>query len=390
VNARFERSGPERDRRPRSGALRIVLALESSGPGGAENVVVRLARELRELGDEPIVATLRPGWMTERVRALGLPVWIAPQRPGFDFAWVLRFARELRRARVDVLHTHEFAMNSFGSAAALFARIPAVSTIHGRHWVADRPRRAFAYRMLRRLGVPIVAVSEDLAGFLEQGLKIPRERLELIHNGIPLPPETAPAERAARSAAARSALGIPADRSLVVAVGNLYPVKDHASLLRALAQLPGARVAIAGRGDQEKALRGLAAVLGVSDRVHLLGLRDDVDTVLAAADVFAQPSLSEGLPLAVLEAMAHGLPVVATRVGGIPEAVIDGQTGFLVAPGDPAALAAALARALETGDRGNSFGSAGRARAEAEFSVERMAQRYRQRYAELCGRRRVT
>jgi glycosyltransferase involved in cell wall biosynthesis len=370
-------------------SLRIALALETSGPGGAENVVVRLAAALRERGDQPIVATLEPGWMTERVEALGIPVWIVPQRPGFDFAWVFRFARELSRARIDVLHSHEFAMNSFGSAAALLARVPAISTIHGRNWVSDRPRRAFAYRMLRRLGVPVVAVSEDLAGFLVERLGIPRERLALVHNGIPLPDATPSGARSARRSAARAALAIPADRSLVVAVGNLYPVKDHATLLRALARLPDARVAIAGRGAEEQPLRQLAVELGLADRVHLLGLRDDVGTVLAAGDVFVQPSLSEGLPLAVLEAMASGLPVVATRVGGVHEAVADGTTGFLVPPGDPAALAAALARVLESPDRGAALGSAGRARVEAEFSVARMADHYRSLYAALCEGRRA-
>jgi glycosyltransferase involved in cell wall biosynthesis len=367
-------------------SLRVVLALESSGPGGAENVVVRLARALRERGDEPIVATMKPGWMTERAEALGIPVWIVPQRPGFDYAWVLRFARDLRRARVDVLHSHEFAMNTFGSAAALLARVPAVSTIHGRNWVAGEARRGLAYRALRRLGVPIVAVSEDLAGFLALGLAVPRAKLEMIHNGIPLPSEPRADERARTRAAARAALGIPDDRSLVVAVGNLYPVKDHATLVRALAQLTRARVAIAGRGDEEEPLRRLAAEFGVADRLHLLGLRDDVATVFAAGDVFVQPSRSEGLPLAVLEAMAHGLPVVASRVGGIPEAVDEGKSGFLVPPGDPDALAAALARVLDAGDRGAALGQAARERAVAEFSVERMAERYRALYLRRLGR----
>ena len=363
-----------------------MLGLESSGPGGAENVVLRLAVELRERGDEPIVATMRPGWMTERAEAAGIPVWITPQRPGFDLSWILRFARALRRERIDVLHSHEFAMNTFGATAALLARIPTVSTIHGPHWVADRPRRAFAYRMLRRFGVPIVAVSEHLAGFLVGGLRLPRARVEIVHNGIP-PPRPAPhADAAARRAAARAALGIPPGLPLVVAVGNLYAVKDHATLLRALARLPDARVAIAGRGEQEASLRRLAAELGLCERVHLLGLRDDVETVLAAADLFVQPSRSEGLPLAVLEAMASGLPVVATRVGGIPEAVADGETGLLVPPGDPAALATALARVLDAEDRGAAMGRAGRERA-AEFSVARMADRYQQIYARLLRRR---
>ena len=372
-----------------SDSSRIVLALESSGPGGAENVVLRLADALQARGDHPIVATLQSGWMTERAQARGIPVWIVPQRPGIDLAWVVRFAARLRRARVDVLHTHEFAMNAFGGAAAQLARIPALSTIHGRHWVADRPRRGVAYRALYRLGVPIVAVSEDLAGFLVARLPVARAWLEMVHNGIPIPAAMPPTDRATARRRARLALGIPAEGALVVAVGNLYPVKDHASLLCAQARLPGVRVAIAGRGAEEEPLRRLAAKLGVAERLHLLGLRDDVETVFAAGDVFAQPSLSEGLPLAVLEAMASALPVVASRVGGIPEAVQDGRTGFLTPPADPEALAAALARVLESGERGASLGQAGRERAIAEFSVDHMVNRYRELYARLRGGRRV-
>jgi glycosyltransferase involved in cell wall biosynthesis len=318
--------------------------------------------------------------MTERAEAAGLPVWIMPLRPGLDLAWVFAFARRLRRERIDVFHSHEFAMNVFGGAAALLARVPALSTIHGRSYASERTRRVLAYRALRRLGIPIIAVSEDLAGFLAQALKLARSSLAVVHNGIPLPPLVPAAERTARRAAARSAIGVPADGPLLVAVGNLYPVKDHATLLRAFAQLPGARVAIAGRGEEEARLRELAAELGLSDRLHLLGLRDDIETVLAAGDVFVQPSLSEGLPLAVLEAMAASLPVVATRVGGVAEAVEDGETGYLVPSADPAGLAAALRRVLEASDRGAAFGALGRRRAETEFSVAVMADRYRALY----------
>jgi glycosyltransferase involved in cell wall biosynthesis len=360
--------------------LRVLLAIESSGPGGAEHVVVRLAQALRSAGDEPIVATLRPGWMTERAEAAGIPVWITPQRAGFDLRWIPAFARRMRRERIDVLHSHEFAMNVFGGAAALLAGIPAVSTIHGRAYVSEQPRRVWAYRILRRLGIPIVAVSDDLAGFLAQRFGMSRASLGMVHNGIPMPDPVPDGERAARRAAARRALGVPDTLSLVVAVGNLYPVKDHATLVRALARLPHARVAIAGRGDEEARLRALATELGVADRLHLLGLRDDVDTVLAAADVFVQPSLSEGLPLAVLEAMAAGLPVVATRVGGVAEAVRDGETGYLVPSADPPALADALAKVLGSEDRGAAFGARGRMRAEQEFSIGVMAERYRNLY----------
>jgi glycosyltransferase involved in cell wall biosynthesis len=363
-----------------SSRLRVLLAIESSGPGGAENVVVRLAEALRRAGEDPIVATLRPGWMTERAEAAGLPVWIVPQRPGLDLAWVASFARRLRREQIDVLHSHEFTMNVFGGTAALLAGVRALSTIHGRSWVVERPRRVLAYRVLRRLGIPIVAVSEDLGGFLARGLSISRAGLGIVHNGIPLPPLVPTAERAARRIEARAAIGVPAEGPLVVAVGNLYPVKDHATLVRALADIPRARVAIAGRGEEEGRLRALASELGLAERLHLLGLRDDVHNVLAAGDVFVQSSLSEGLPLAVLEAMAASLPVVATNVGGIGEAVKDRETGYLVPAGDPVQLAGALAHVLESPDRGAALGAAGRRRVEAEFSIEVMAERYRALY----------
>jgi glycosyltransferase involved in cell wall biosynthesis len=333
-------------------------------------MVLRLAEALRSSGDYPIVATLRPGWMTERAETAGLPVWVVPQRPGLDLRWVLSLARSLRRERVDVFHSHEFAMNIFGGAAALLARVATLATIHGRHWVSERPRRVAAYRFRLRLGIPIVAVSEDLADFLSSSFRLPRSSIGVIHNGIRVAAPSDPTARPARRAKARAQLGLRFEGPLLVAVGNLYPVKDHANLLRAAALLEGAPVAIAGRGEEEANLLALANDLGLTDRFHLLGLRDDVDTVLDAADVFVQPSLSEGLPLAVLEAMGAGLPVVATDVGGVGEAVANSETGYLVPPADPARLARALRQTLEASDGGAPLGAAGRNRAEKDFSVE--------------------
>ena len=235
--------------------------------------------------------------------------------------------------------------------------------------------------MLRRVGVPVVAVSEDLARFLSVGLGIARDQIQLVHNGIAIPAELESVDRAE----ARHAIGVPLAGPLLVAVGNLYPVKDHATLLRALAHLPDARVAIAGRGEEEPNLRALSIELGIESRVHLLGLRSDIDRVLTAADLFVQPSLSEGLPLAILEAMAAGLPIVATRVGGMAEAVVDGETGTLVAPAQPEQLAQVLGSMLADRDRLARMGRAGRQRAEREFSIGQMAKRYAALYASLRG-----
>jgi glycosyltransferase involved in cell wall biosynthesis len=359
---------------------RIALALESSGPGGAENVVLRLAAGLRAAGDEPVVVTMRPGWMTERAEAEGFEVWLAPQARGLAPGWVPRFALRLRRGGIDCLHSHEFAMNVYGGAAARLVGIPSVATIHGRNWATGSRRRGLAYRALRRLGMRVVAVSRDLAAFLAAGLPLPLEAISVVHNGIPLAAPLPAAAHAAARAATRRSLGIPVDAPLLLAVGNLYPVKDHATLLRAAATLPGVSVAIAGRGEEEEKLRALAAELGLGARLHLLGLRDDVADLHRAADLFVQPSRSEGLPLAILEAMGAGLPVVATRVGGIHEAVIDGRTGRLVPPADPAALAAALRELLDAPERRAAFGRAGAARAEQEFSLRAMTDAYRALY----------
>jgi glycosyltransferase involved in cell wall biosynthesis len=347
-------------------------------------MILHLAVALREGGDAPAIATLRAGWLTERASAAGIPVWLEPQRPGLDLAWVWRLARRLRAEQIDVFHSHEFAMNVFGGVAARIAGVRSVATIHGRHWVADRPRRSLAYRLLRRLGMSLVVVSEDLAEHLAPRLGLARQDLLVILNGIPLDPFAA-ASRGGRRPEARAGLGVPANAPLLVAIGNLYPVKDHATLVRAAARLPLVHVAIAGRGPEEPRLRELAAELGVEKRVRLLGLRDDIASLLGAADVLVHPSRSEGLPLAILEAMAAGLPVVATRVGGIPEAVADGETGLLVPAADPEALAAALAGLLERPEERSRLGQAGRRRAEREFSVEAM----RDRYAAVYDARRV-
>ncbi len=365
-------------------ARRILLALESSGPGGAEQMVLHLALGLRESGFDPVVASLRPGWMTERAEREGIAVWFVPQDRGLALGWIYSFARRMRAARISLLHSHEFAMNVYGGVAAWLARIPSVATIHGHHWVTARPARRMAYRVLRRSGMPLVAVSQDLSRFLASGLGIGLERFHVIPNGIPV--GSAPLRDAETMRAARASAGLPGEGRLALAVGNLYPVKGHDTLLRAVAQLPLVSLAIAGRGEEEERLRGLAAELGIADRVHLLGLRDDVSTLLSAADVFVQPSNSEGLPLAVLEAMAHGLPVVASDVGGIPEAVANGVTGILTAPRDPESLAQALRSVLEErNDRGAALGIAGRERVLAEFSAARMTQRYAALYAKRGG-----
>jgi glycosyltransferase involved in cell wall biosynthesis len=229
----------------------------------------------------------------------------------------------------------------------------------------------------------LVGVSASVVADLEQTLELPRAFVTLVHNGVRFAP--------GRRERVRDELGVRPHEQLVVAIGSLYPVKGHVVLLRALASLDSAattwRLAIAGRGSEEEALRTFASEQGVADRVHLLGYRSDVSDILAAADIYAMPSLSEGLPLSLLEAMFAGKAIAASDVGGIPEAITSGREGVLVPSGDAAALALALRTLLESPAQRARLGATARVRATTAFDLERMTDAYERLYRKAQSRR---
>ncbi len=283
---------------------------------------------------------------------------------------VLRLARLLRRERADVLHTHTLAAaNALARVAGRLARVPVVSHLHiANHFrPATRALLANLDNATARFAAALVAVSEDTRrAYEEQGY--PR-RIRVVYNGV--------TATTADANGLREELSIPADAPLVAEVGRLCDVKGQRELIDAIALLPGARAVLVGAdlelgGAYERALRDHADELGVTERVVFAGYRDDAARVVAAADVLALPSWTEGLPLVVLEAMALGRPVVATAVGGTPELVADGETGLLVPPRDVAALTAALKRVLDDEGLRRRLGEAGRRRVAERFSSEAM------------------
>jgi glycosyltransferase involved in cell wall biosynthesis len=304
------------------------------------------------------------------------------RRP-LDWQCLKGLAATLRRSGVDVVHGHEFTMALYGTAAARLIGKPAVITIHSAQYVSLALRRRLALSLAARSSRAMVAVSSDTARTLEQRLWLRSGAVTTIHNGI--------IERPGRSDGVRDAIGARPDEILLLAVGNLYPVKGHPVLLDALQRLQDAaparwRLVVAGRGRNKAALEERAAALGLRELVHFLGHRDDVPDLLAAADVFVMPSLREGLPLAILEAMFAGKAIVASGVGGIPEAITSGEHGILVEPGDPAALSEALRALLSDPAVRLRLGDAARRRAQAEFRVGEMADRYERIYRESVRR----
>jgi glycosyltransferase involved in cell wall biosynthesis len=357
--------------------LRIALMIECDGPGGAELMILELAKELRARGHTvlPVGLSNGTGWLGARFVAAGFePASFELTRP-LDLAAVRALTSILRDFRADVVHSHEFTMAIYGAAAAKRAHARHVITMHGGLYYATAWRRRAALRWAMRRSAALVGVSDATASALQCNLGIARSKLHVVPNGIPL--------RTGVRARLRSELALAPGELLIVSVGNLYAVKGHAVLIDALATLrdrAGWRLAIAGRGEEEPRLRAQAATASIGDRVHLLGFRDDVADILAAGDVFTMPSLSEGLPLALVEGMSFGLPVVVTGVGGVPEVVTDGVEGLIVPPSDPGALATALAELLQNASRRQQMGAAARTRAVRDYALSTMADRYERLY----------
>jgi glycosyltransferase involved in cell wall biosynthesis len=253
--------------------------------------------------------------------------------------------------------------------------------MHGGRYYVEALRRRVALGLALRGTAEPVAVSEALKHHLCRDLFLSPERISVVPNGIPYSPVT--------DSGIRASLGLPPSARLLVAIGNLYPVKGHRFLIEALQRIapehPEACLLIAGRGDQFEPLKELSVSLGIADRVRLLGLRDDVPALLSAADVFVLPSLSEGLPIAILEAMFAGKPIVASDVGDIGAALAG--CGRLVPPGNADALAAGLHQLLSDPTAARRMGEAARSRARTEYDVDHMTERYKTLYQRALERK---
>jgi sugar transferase (PEP-CTERM/EpsH1 system associated) len=306
------------------------------------------------------------------------------RREGNDPALVGRLYRVFRRERPDIVHTHAWGTLVEGLVAARLARVPAV--VHGEHGTLQtKPHQRWVQRLAWERADVILSVSSRLAERMAREVGFPLARIRTIRNGVDLA-----RFRSGDRDAARLALGIPPGALVVGTVGRLVPVKDQRTLVAAAAALRGVfpqlRVLLVGDGPLTNDLHRQVQALGLGDVVRLLGNRADIERVLPALDVFVLSSLSEGMSNTIQEAMASGLPVVATDVGGARELVVAGQTGLLVPAGQPQAMADAVEALLRAPSDRAAMGDAARRRAEAEFSLQRMIGDYERVYLELGAR----
>jgi glycosyltransferase involved in cell wall biosynthesis len=359
---------------PAGGRVRVLHVLSTLLPGGSEISVLRLLAALDRGRYDLRVAFLRGApALAPDFEAIDVPV--VPMGPcaSFDPLCSLRLRSYVAREKIRVVHTHMDVADFHGALAARLGGARAVvSTKHAPdEFRSRRTWKRLPFLLLERLAYAmddaVIVVSEGLASFLETTEHLPRRKMTVIGHGVGAPADALP--RAEERRALRLRLFDP----LLGAVGRLSPEKGHVHLVRALpailAAFPQAGLVLAGDGPERRGLEAEARRLGLDDRIEFLGHRRDVHRILASLDLFVQPSLYEGFGLSLLEAMAAGLPVVASRIGGIPEIVDDGESGVLVPAGDPEGLAAAAVALLRDPQRARRLSETAAARARERHSI---------------------
>ena len=353
-----------------------------SETGGAQTYVATLLPALADRFDVAVAAhgdgPLSDAARAAGVRFLELEHVRRPLSPWRDPLGLLELAALVRRERPHIVHVNSAKAAALGRMAAWLMRTPIrVYTVHGwsytAHTAASSTLYLWAERVLRPLTTVTICVSESERRAGLEARTCEEATTVVIHNGVELPDTDVPGPRAGPFR--------------IVTVGRLQAPKDALTLVRALAELPrdAYEAVIVGEGPDRPAVESEVRRLGLDSEVDLAGGRTDVAELLAASDLFVLSSRSEGLPLSILEAMAAGLPVVASSVGGIPELVLEGETGFLVPPGDPHRLAGAIERLLDDSALRRRLGAAGRIRVAERFDLVSARQAHLDLYASLLA-----
>lgn len=373
---------------------RVLHLTGSFHQGGSERQAVAVARMLRNEGSFDVMfATMNPDGIlrSEAEAAVGRDIPAFPLTSFYDMNFlrqVRRFARYLSKERVDVIHTHDFYTNVFGMAAASLARIPVrVASKRETSGMRSRAQRAVERLAFRRAKAVLANSGTVRDRLIADG--VAPAKIRVIHNSVDLARFTA--KRPSRTAI-RAALGLPSARNtrIVALVANLrHHVKNVPMFLRVarrvIAELPSTHFVIAGEGQLRNDLQAVARQLNVIDNVHFLGRCQDVPSLLAVSDVCALTSHAEGFPNVVLEYMAAAKPVVATDVGGVREAVTDGETGWIVALDDDEAMAREVMALLKDPARARQAGLAGRRIVEEKFTPAAHVSAVLALYNEYCN-----
>lgn len=358
--------------------LRIVHVVDSLEVGGLERVTANLAQAQQTQGhDVRIFSIMDTGGLKAELERAGIPVMEGHKRRSLDLDTLRRLRRCLRDARADIVHAHNFVPNYHAALASLGLPCAQVCTLHdmGARLGNRRLRTLFQLSLLRTARVAMVG-SQVHDRHVATGL-VKARRAHVVLNGIPVEQFV---RSASQRAQARQRLGLTEQDLVIGCVGRLVPLKNHHRMIAVMPALlkkhPNLRLVIIGDGERASALRAQIASLNLGDRVIMTGQRHDVSELLCALDVFALPSQTEGLSIALLEACATGLAVVATSVGGNVEIIEDRRTGLLIPPDDNAALQAALEQAVTAPAMRQELGACAQAWVREHASVQALCHAY--------------
>jgi glycosyltransferase involved in cell wall biosynthesis len=361
--------------------MHVLHLISSAGYGGAEAQILELGRGQVRAGQRIGLLVLhRPKRgramhpLVSRARTWGITAAQLEDRVRFPFWLIPQIARQLREGEFDLLHTHGYKADLLGAIAAYLVKIPIVATIHGHTdaFPAVRVYRHLDLLMLRRFP-KVIAVSDYLRQELIASGLAPH-RVVTVHNAID--PDVFVSAVCTDRRKVRAELGIEPNAPVVLTVGRLNPEKGHRYLLEstrlAFRHISNLRVLVVGEGPLRERLEAMAHSLHLDAVVSFLGWRDDVASLMAASDLFVLPSTRESFGLVILEALALGIPVIATRVGGVPEVIRTDETGILAEPRDAEALARAMIWALTSPAQAGQLARQGQAMVRQRFSVEAM------------------
>ena len=366
----------------------VCQVLHSLCVGGAEVLASQFA-ERSAAAVRTVFACLDDlGELGQRLRDGGAEIEVFARRPGFDFGLTRQLARYFDRQCVDVIHAHQYAPFFYSSLARLPGRKPPIIfTEHGRSFPDyRRPKRVLANRFLLGSRDRVIAVGGQVREALIANEGFSPSRVEVIQNGVPVGDFASSPDGCAH---AREKLGLADDVFAIVQVARLNALKDHRTAVATIGHLigshPNARLLLVGEGEERPVIEAAIAQSGLADAITLYGSRNDVKTFLHAADAFLLTSVSEGIPLTLVEAMAAGVPCVATDVGGIPDVIDHEESGLLAPAGDALALSRHLARLAGDSTLRAKIASRGLRRAVDSFSDDAMHHQYQQLYSELAG-----
>lgn len=364
--------------------IRVLTLIATLDPAGAERQLAELCARIDRAQFEPFVCCLTRGGPLESVLAdARVPVAILHKRGKWDISVIFRLRRIFAEFKPQILHTWLPTANTIGRIAACGGHLPAVIASERAADIWKGFFRRWLDRRLELRTARIICNAEAVRAFLINRIGLHAHKITVIPNGLDLDEFDAAAKPPCAALPARP------PGPLLGAVGRLEPQKGITHLLTAMALLgqsvPDAQLWIIGDGPERAALSKQAADAGLDNRVHFLGRRNDVPAILRQLDLFVLPSLWEGLPNAALEAMAAGRAVVATRVHGTPEAVSENETGLLVPPADPVALADAIARLIADSNLCARMGAAGRSRVAEHFNMRQMVEQTQALYRQVLG-----